>query len=152
MKSFDEWLKQFKWSPPVNNPVVEIQKFYDIHKGKIVIISIDEYPQDFSKLIDWVEYRKQINKPLIIYRTYLTKVKDKVIAIKMHEDSYPVYISLTDLSVYVERHALIKSYRVRTALRYILYYSGYKLKYKYTHIPANKYTGYKSKQTNLCIF
>ena len=139
MVGWDEFYKGLQWLPPYTKNVIEVKRFFDISKGRLVIVEIADYPQDFSDLIEWIEYRKEIGKPLIVFRTYLTKARDHVIGIKMHEDDYPVFISIHDFSVYVKRTALTKSHKVRIPLRYVLTYSGYKLKYKHTHIPANRY-------------
>ena len=147
MIRWDEFYKGLQWLPPYTKNVVEVKRFMDISKGRLVIVEITDYPQDFCKLIEWIEYRKEIGKPLIVFRTYLTKAKDHVIGIKMHEDDYPVFISIHDFSVYVKRTAFNKSHRIRTTLRYVLYYSGYKLKYRYTNVSANRYI--KTKQITL---
>jgi len=144
---FDEWYKSLQWLPPYHKNVIEVTKFYDISKGRLTIVEIVDYPQDFSKLIEWIEYRKEIGKPLIVFRTYLTKTKERVIGIKMHDDDFPIFISIYDFRVYVKRTAFNKSYKVRTTLRYVLTYSGYKLKYKYTKHKAQRFI--LTKQTTL---
>ncbi len=151
MIDWDTFYKNLQWLPPYHKNVVEVRRFLDISKGHLVIVEIKDYPLDFSKLMEWVEYRKQIGKPLIVFRTYLTKYDQHVVGIKMHEDDHPVFISIHDFAVYVKRTALTKSHRIRTTLRYVLHYSGYKLKYKYTKTKANGYLGFKTKQTQLCI-
>jgi len=147
----DEFIKNLIWIPPYPKVLIKVTEFTDISKGRLVKVKIEEKPQDLSKLIEWAEYRKQIGKPLIIARTYLVQTKQYALMIKMHDDDYPIFISLDDYSVYVKRTAFNKSYKVRTTLRYVLHYSGYKLKYKYTKTKANTYQYYKSKQTQLCI-
>jgi len=147
----DEWLKTLQWIPPYPKVLTKVTRFKDISKGKIVIVEIEEKPNDLTKLMEWSEYRKSIGKPLIIARTYLMQTKSYALMIKMHEDDYPIFISLNDYSVYVKRTAFSKSYKIRMVLRYVLHYSGYKLKYKYTKTKANGYLGFKTKQTQLCI-
>jgi len=146
-----EWLSKLAWIPPYPKTLVRVTRFKDISKGKIIIVEIGEKPNDLTKLIEWSEYRKSIGKPLIIARTYLIQAKMHAIMVKMHEDDYPVFITLDTFDVYVKRTAFSKSYKVRTTLRYVLHYSGYKLKYKYTKTKANGYLGFKTKQTQLCI-
>ena len=147
----DAWLKQLAWIPPYPKVLVKVTEFTDISKGRLVKITIEQKPQDLTKLMEWAEYRKSIGKPLIIARTYLIQAKTYALCIKMHKDDYPVFIDLLNFDVYVKRTAFTKSYKVRTTLRYVLHYSGYKLKYKYTKTPAKGYLGYKTKQTQLCI-
>ena len=147
----DEWLKQLQWIPPYPKVLTKVTEFTDISKGKLVKVTIEEKPEDLSKLMEWSEYRKSIGKPLIIARTYLIQAKMHAIMVKLHEDDYPVFITLDNYDVYVKRTAFSKSYKVRTTLRYVLHYSGYKLKYKYTKTKANGYMGYKTKQSKLCI-
>jgi len=145
-----EWLKQLAWIPPYPKTLVRVTEFTDISKGKLVKVTIEEKPEDLNKLMEWSEYRKSIGKPLIIARTYLIQTKQYALCIKLHEDDYPVFITLDTFDVYVKRTAFSKSYRVRTTLRYVLHYSGYRLKYKYTKTKANGYMGYKTKQSKLC--
>jgi len=147
----DEWLKSLQWIPPYPKVLTKVTEFNDISRGRIVRVTIEEKPQDLTQLMQWAEYRKSIGKPLIIARTYLMQAKTYALCIKMHEDDYPVFISIPELDVYVKRTAFNKSHRIRTTLRYVLYYSGYKLKYKYTKTKAQGYLGYKTKQTQLCI-
>jgi len=147
----DEWIRQLQWIPPYPKVLTKVTEFTDISKGRLVKVKIEEKPQDLTQLMQWAEYRKQIGKPLIIARTYLMQAKVHAIMVKMHDDDYPVFISIPELDVYVKRTAFTKSYKVRTTLRYVLHYSGYKLKYKYTKTKAQGYLGYKTKQTQLCI-
>jgi len=145
----DEWLKSLQWIPPYPKVLMKVTEFTDISKGRLVKVTIEEKPQDLSKLMEWAEYRKSIGKPLIIARTYLMQTKTYALCIKMHEDDYPVFIDLLNYDVYVKRTAFTKSYKVRTTLRYVLHYSGYKLKYKYLNVPANRYI--VTKQTTLSV-
>jgi len=145
----NEWLKGLKWIPPYPKVLTKVTEFTDISKGKLVKVAIKEKPNDLTKLIEWAEYRKSIGKPLIISRTYLIQTKQYALCIKLHEDDYPVFITLDNYDVYVKRTAFSKSYKVRTTLRYVLYYSGYKLKFKHTKIPANHYT--VTKQATLSV-
>jgi len=147
----DEWIKRLQWIPPYPKVLTKVTEFTDISKGRLVKVKIEEKPQDLTQLMQWAEYRKQIGKPLIIARTYLMQTKTYALCIKMHEDDYPIFIDLLNYDVYVKRTAFTKSYKVRTTLRYVLHYSGYKLKYKYTKTKAQGYLGYKTKQTQLCI-
>jgi len=145
----DAWLKSLAWIPPYPKVLTKVTEFTDISKGRLVKVKIEEKPQDLSKLMEWAEYRKSIGKPLIITRTYLMQTKTYALCIKMHEDDYPVFIDLLNYDVYVKRTAFNKSHRIRTTLRYVLYYSGYKLKYRYTNVPANRYI--VTKQTTLSV-
>jgi len=147
-----EWVKDLEWYAPLNYNVVKVDKYIDISKGKLVIVHIEQKPNDLSKFREWMEYRKEINKPIEVKRVYLCRVKKHAIMVKMHADSYPVFITLPDMDVYVQREALIKSYRLRSNLRYVLAYSGYKLKYKYTKTRIDRKRMYKHEQVTLCIF
>jgi len=143
----DAWLKSLAWIPPYPKTLIRVTEFNDISRGRIVRVTIEEKPQDLTQLMQWAEYRKSIGKPLIIARTYLIQAKTYAVMVKMHDDDYPVFIDLQNYDVYVKRSAMVKSHKVRIPLRYVLHYSGYKLRYKYTHIPANRYV--KTKQTTL---
>jgi len=145
----DEWIKRLQWIPPYPKVLMKVTEFTDISKGRLVKVTIEEKPQDLSKLMEWAEYRKSIGKPLIIARTYLMQAKTYAVMVKMHDDDYPVFISIPELDVYVKRTAFNKSHRIRTTLRYVLYYSGYKLRYRYTNVPANRYI--VTKQTTLSV-
>jgi len=145
----DEWIRQLQWIPPYPKVLIRIVGFTDISKGRLVKIEIVDKPKDLTQLMQWAEYRKSIGKPLIIARTYLMQAKVHAIMVKMHDDDYPVFISIPELDVYVKRTAFNKSHRIRTTLRYVLYYSGYKLKYKYLNVPANRYI--VTKQTTLNV-
>ena len=145
----DAWLKSLAWIPPYPKTLIRVTEFTDISKGRLVKVKIEEKPQDLSKLMEWAEYRKSIGKPLIIARTYLMQTKTYALCIKMHEDDYPVFIDLLNYDVYVKRTAFNKSHRIRTTLRYVLYYSGYKLRYRYTNVSANRYI--VTKQTTLNV-
>jgi len=120
-----------------------------VEKPAMDTVTIEEKPQDLSKLMEWAEYRKSIGKPLIIARTYLMQAKVHAVMVKMHDDDYPVFITLDSYDIYVKRTAFNKSHRIRTTLRYVLYYSGYKLRYRYTNVPANRYV--VTKQTTLSV-
>lgn len=146
----DAWLRNLQWIPPYPKVLTKVTEFIDVSKGRLVKVIVQEKPQDLTKLMEWAEYRKSIGKPLIIARTYLIQAKTYAVMVKMHDDDYPVFISIPDYDVYVKRTAFTKSYKIRTTLRYVLHYSGYKLKYKYTKTKAQGYLGYKTKQTQLC--
>ena len=145
----DEWIRQLQWIPPYPKVLMKVTEFTDISKGRLVRVTIEEKPQDLTQLMQWAEYRKQIGKPLIIARTYLMQAKTYAVMVKMHDDDYPVFITLDSYDIYVKRTAFNKSHRIRTTLRYVLYYSGYKLKYKYLNVPANRYV--VTKQTTLSV-
>jgi len=69
--NIDKWLKSLQWIPPYPKVLTKVTEFNDISRGRIVRVTIEEKPQDLSKLMEWAEYRKSIGKPLIIARTYL---------------------------------------------------------------------------------
>ena len=146
----DELLNQLSWIPPYVKRVVRVNKFYGIRHGKIVEISIAEKPKDLTKLFEWIEYRKSIGKPLIVHRTYLVQAKKYAICIQLHEEHAPVFISLPELDVYIKRTFKQRALYNYTALRYILYYCGYKLKYRSLNIKAQVNKIPKLKQLDLC--
>ena len=147
-----ELLNQLSWIPPYVKKVVRVEKFYGIRKGRVVEISIAEKPKDLTKLFEWIEYRKQIGKPLIVHRTYLVQAKCYAVCIRMHEDHAPIFISLDNYDVYVKRTFTRRSLYNSTALRYILHYSGYKLKYKSLKMKAQVDKIPKLKQTCLITY
>jgi len=143
-------LEALSWVPPYVKAVRKIDKFYGIRNGKIVEISIAEKPKDLSKLFEWIEQRKQMGKPLIVHRTYLVQAKCYAICIQLHEEHAPVFISLPELDVYIKRTFKQRALYNYTALRYILYYCGYKLKYRSLNIKAQVNKIPKLKQLDLC--
>lgn len=143
-------LEALSWIPPYVKAVRKIDKFYGIRNGKLVEISIAEKPKDLSKLFEWIEQRKQMGKPLIVHRTYLVQAKKHAICIQLHEEHAPVFISLPELDVYIKRTFKQRALYNYTALRYILYYCGYKLKYRSLNIKAQVNKIPKLKQLDLC--
>jgi len=147
VNSCDLWLLDLQWIPPYPKKLIQVKRFFDISKGRLTIVEIEQKPEDLSKLKEWIEYREEIGKPLTVARTYLIDAKEYAICIKMHDDDYPVFITTPDYDVYVKRTAFTKPFKIRPTLRYVLTYSGYKLKYKYTKVRAKRYK--VTKQTEL---
>jgi len=150
--TYFEWVKDLEWYAPLNIDIVRVDEYIDISKGRLVVVKIEQKPENLDKFREWMGYRKEINKPIDVKRVYLCRVKKHAIMVKMHADSYPVFITIPDMDVYVQREALVKSYKLRSNLRYVLAYSGYKLKYKYTKTRIDRKRMYKHEQATLCIF
>ena len=147
-----ESVKGFKWFSPINADVVKVEQYTDISKGRIVIVTIEGKPEDLSKFLDWVSKRKEMGKEIEVYRVYLTKIKKHALMVRMHQDMFPVFITLPDLDIYVQREAMVKTKKLRANLRYVLAYSGYKMRYKYTKTKVNRKRMHKHEQAILCIF
>jgi len=144
----DEWINGLEWYPPYHKAVIALNKFYDISNGQLIEVTIVEKPQNLNRLKEWIEYRKEIGKPLTVFRTYLTAVKKHAIGILMYPDQYPVFITIPDYEVYVKRTWKSRYANMRSLLRYVLTYAGYKLKRKRLKYRAEKFK--KTVQTELC--
>jgi len=144
----DEWINELEWIPPYHKNVVALNKFYDISNGQLIEVTIIEKPQNLDKLRSWIEYRKEIGKPLTVFRTYLTQVRKHAIGIQMYEDQFPIFIALDDYTVYVKRTWKQRYTNMRSLIRYVLTYAGYKLKRKRLKYRAEKFK--KTVQTELC--
>ena len=145
----DEWVNELEWYPPYHKNVKPLYKYIDISNGQLIEVTIIEKPNDLTKLKEWIEYRRTIGKPVIAFRTYLTQVRKHAIGILMHPDQYPVFIALDDYTVYVKRTWKSRYANMRSLIRYVLTYGGYKLKRKRLKYRAEKFK--KTIQTELCI-
>ena len=145
----DKWINELEWFPPYHKNVKPLNKFYDVSKGQLIEVTIIEKPQNLDKLRSWIKYHEEIGKPLIVFRTYLTQIRKHAIGIQMHEDQFPIFIALDDYTVYVKRTWKQRYANMRSALRYILTYAGYKLKYKRLNIKAEKFR--KTVQSSLHV-
>ncbi|MCD6132346.1 MAG: hypothetical protein J7J61_09625 [Candidatus Hydrothermae bacterium] len=144
----DEWIDELDWYPPYHKNVRKLDKFIDVSKGKYVEVTIIEKPQNLDRLKEWIEYRREIGKPVIAFRTYLTVIKKHAIGVQMHEDQFPIFITLDTYDIYVKRTWKQRSANMRSALRYVLYYAGYRLHYKTLNVRAERFK--KTVQTELC--
>jgi len=118
-------------NPPYNGKLVRLNRFYDIDKGRLVMITIAQEPDDLSKMIDWMKYRENIGKPIHIGLRHVNCMKCKMIEIKLHDEHSPLWIEPYFFDVYIDadkHHKYAKHDAV--AWRYILYYCGYRLKKK----------------------
>jgi len=144
----DEWINELEWYPPYHKNVKPLYKYIDISNGQLIEVTIIEKPNDLTKLKEWIEYRRTIGKPVIAFRTYLTQVRKHAIGILMHPDQYPVFIALDDYTVYVKRTWKSRYANMRSLIRYVLTYGGYKLKRKRLKVKAERFR--KTVQTELC--
>jgi len=145
----DDWIDKLVWFPPYHKNVKPLNKFYDVSKGQLIEVIIEDKPNDLTKLKEWIEYRKEIEKPVIAFRTYLTAVKKYAIGLLMHEDQFPIFIALDDYTVYVKRTWKSRYANMRSLIRYVLTYAGYRLKYRKLKVKAERFR--KTIQTELCI-
>jgi len=145
----DKWINELEWFPPYHKNVKPLNKFYDVSKGQLIEVTIEDKPQNLDRLKEWIEYRKEIGKPLTVFRTYLTQIRKHAVGIQMHEDQFPIFITIPDYEVYVKRTWKQRYANMRSALRYILTYAGYKLKYKRLNIKAEKFR--KTVQSSLHV-
>ena len=134
----DEWVKDLVFYPPYHKNIVRVDYYYDVSRGRLVKVEITDKPNDLTRLKEWLEYRKSIGKPVIAFRTYLSRIRKHAIGLQIYSDMPVIFITLDNYSVYVKRTALSKSRTLRTALRYVLTYSGYKLRYKRLNTKANR--------------
>jgi len=144
----DEWVNELEWYPPYHKNVKPLYKYIDISNGQLIEVTIIEKPNDLTKLKEWIEYRRTIGKPVIAFRTYLTQVRKHAIGIQMYEDQFPIFIALDDYTVYVKRTWKQRYANMRSLIRYVLTYAGYKLKRKRLKYRAEKFK--KTVQTELC--
>jgi len=144
----DEWVNELEWIPPYCKAVTALNKFYDVSNGQLIEVTIIEKPNDLTKLKEWIEYRRTIGKPLTVFRTYLTQVRKHAIGILMYEDQFPIFIALDDYTVYVKRTWKQRYTNMRSLIRYVLTYAGYKLKRKRLKVKAERFR--KTVQTELC--
>ena len=86
----DEWVNELEWYPPYHKNVKPLYKYIDISNGQLIEVTIVEKPQNLDRLKEWIEYRKEIGKPVTAFRTYLTQVRKHAIGILMYPDQYPV--------------------------------------------------------------
>jgi len=114
-----------KWLPPVTG-IRRIRSWFDKSKGKLVRVEIENEPETLDTLLTWVEERKAMGYETEIYRCYLRDAEMHGYAVKLSPD-HPFR------NDYVRNHATL-----RIALRYVLTYAGYSLKYHRTKIDAHK--------------
>jgi len=139
-----EWLKQLSFVP-TNTKLEQVDHFYQHSEGRLIKLNIASYPDSFEKLASWLEYRKSINKPV---QAYLTKVEDKYFIKLRAEDLQDyVYINVECKQVYVAKNTVIRG-QFASFLRYLLYYSGYELKYEKAG-KAKSFKPAKTKQISL---
>ena len=138
----DEWINELIWFPPYHKHVVRLNKFYDVSKGRIVIVEITEKPENLDGLKAFIDYRKENGLPITAFRTYLTQIRKYAVGVVLYENNFPVFITTDTYDVYVKRTWKSRSQYMRGFLRHLLYYSGYKLRYKYTRCK-----GYRFKPT-----
>jgi len=118
-------------NPPYNGKLTRLIRFFDVDRGHLVEFTIAEKPQDLSKMFEWIECRKQMNKPLHIGLRHVNSIGAKMIEIKLHDEHSPLWICPITFEVYIDadkHHRCAKHDSV--AWRYILYYCGYRLKKK----------------------
>ena len=130
---------------PSNCQLKEVNHFYQHSKGRLIKIKIASKPENFSQLKEWIDYRKSINKPV---QAYLTKVEGKYFIKLRAEDLQDyVYINIECKQVYVAKNTVIRG-QFASFLRYLLYYSGYELKYEKAG-KAKSFKPAKTKQIGL---
>jgi len=130
---------------PTNTKLEQVDHFYQHSKGRLIKLSIASYPDSFSKLKEWIEYRKSINKPV---KAYLTKIGDlHYLKLRAEDMADYVYIEIESKRVYVAKNTVIRG-QFASFLRYLLYYSGYGLSYK----TVGKAKSFKPKKTKqICL-
>jgi len=119
--------------PPVTAELYLITHYYENSRGKLRYCYIAEYPADFSALLSWIRYRLCHGYKIFAYRTYLVKLKEHAIAIKLHEDQCFAYISLANARIYVKASELKLLRKNNYLIRYIARYGNYKVKSKLMH-------------------
>ena len=115
---------------PIRAELANVSHYYEKSKNQLRYCYIAEYPSDFSALLEWIRYRLCHGHKIFAYRTYLVKLKERAIAIKLHEDQCFAYISLADAKIYVKANELKKLRKNNHLIRYITRYGGYKVKSK----------------------
>ena len=126
INSFDD----LPFLPPVLSELYQITHYYERSKNQLRYCYIAEYPSDLSALLSWIRYRLCRGYKIFAYKTYLVKLKERAIAIKLHEDQPFAYISLKDAKIYVKASELKKLRKNNHLIRYIARYGGYKVKSK----------------------
>jgi len=130
---------------PTNTKLEQVDHFYQHSKGRLIKIKIASKPENFSQLKEWIEYRKSITKPV---QAYLTKVDGEYfIKLRAEDMADYVYINVKYKTVYVAKNTVIRG-QFASFLRYLLYYSGYKLKYEKAG-KAKSFKPAKTKQIGL---
>jgi len=126
-----------KWLPPVSG-LKRIHSWFDKSKGRLVRVEIYDEPETLDTLIEWTNERRSMGYETEIRRCYLRGANQYGYAVKLSPDHPYVYIA-DDLTVYVKQKDYVKNHAaLRVALRYILTYAGYKLKYRRTDIDTHK--------------
>ena len=126
INSFDD----LPFLPPTRAELANVSHYYERSKGKLRYCYIADYPADFSALLNWIRYRLCHGYKIFAYKTYLVKLKERAIAIKLHEDQPFAFISLKDAKIYVKASELKKLRKNNHLIRYICRYGGYKVKSK----------------------
>jgi len=96
-------------------------------QNKTVLIYISEYPKDFKKLSHWLKYLKKRGYDFTAYFTYTEN--RYLIAVRRIDSPCCLYIDIETKEPFISRRYRINS-KISTFLRYTLYYTGYRLKYK----------------------
>ena len=139
-----EWLKQLSFVP-TNTKLEQVDHFYQHSKGRLIKIKIASKPENFSQLKEWIEYRESIGKPV---KAYLTKIGDlHYLKLRAEDLQDYVYINIECKQVYVAKNTVIRG-QFASFLRYLLYYSGYELKYEKAG-KAKSFKPAKTKQIGL---
>jgi len=119
--------------PPVRSELCLITHYYENSKGKLRYCYIADYPNDFTALLSWIQYRLCKGYKIFAYRTYLASKRERAIALKLHEDQPFAFISLKDAKIYVKASELKELRKNNYLIRYITRYGGYKVKSKLMH-------------------
>jgi len=107
--------------------LIRIDGYYKISKGRLIQCRITEKPANIANILRWVyELRNEYGKKVTVkHRT----VNGEEYVVVQRDDGIPFYINVRTLDVYVpakyRKHPLFA-----TALRYFLFYAGYKVKEK----------------------
>ena len=105
--------------------LIKIDGYYKISKGRLIQCRITEKPANVAQILRWVYgLRKEYGKTVKVRNTTING--DEYIVVQ-RDDGIPFYVNVRTLDVYVpskyRKHPLFA-----TALRYFLFYAGYKVK------------------------
>jgi len=126
MMSFREFWEQLRFVPSRARLRV-IDNFYGISKGNTYLIHVADYPDHADKLIEWIEELRSRGIRVIAFRTCIND-RD-IIAIRRADSPCTLYIDVDTSTPFISRKYRLTR-EICTFLRYALYYSGYKLKYR----------------------